>query len=198
MGDIIHSIQGMTEGIGQIMLAFTLLFAVLQCFFGYKLLRAWIALIGFLIGFVLGFVITRSLIDGEAYLPAVIGIAAGFILAFVAFRIYLIGVFLYCGAIAAGAVNSLAFPSGDGWRVLSIVLCVLAFILVGLLAIKFARPCIIAVTAATGAVNAADALRQMFEELARNRMLVWGIIIALAAAGMLVQFYITRGAGRRR
>ena len=198
MGEIIHSIHEITEGVGQIILAFTLLFAILQCFFGYKLLRVWIALIGFLIGFVLGFVISRSMIDGEAYLPAIIGIAAGFILAFVAFRIYLIGVFIYCGALAAGAVNNLTFPEGDGWKVLGIVLCVLAFILVGILAVRFARPCIIAVTAATGAVNAADALRRMFEEIARNRMVVWGIILVLAAAGMLVQFYTTRGAGRRR
>ena len=196
IGEIIHSIYDITEGIGQVILAFTLLFAVLQCFFGYKLLRVWIAIIGFFVGFVLGFLVARALIDGEAYLPAIIGIVAGLLLAFVAFRIYLIGVFIYCGGIAASAVNKISFPEGDVWSIVAIVLCVLAFILAGILAVKFARPCIIAVTAATGAVNAADALRQMFDTLAGNRMLVWGIIIALTAAGMAVQFFTTKKTAR--
>ena len=106
--------------------------------------------------------------------------------------------FVYCGIIAAGAVNKIPFPEGDGWTVLMIALCVAAFILAGILAVKFARPCIIAVTAVTGAVSAADTLKQMFQVVAENRILVWGIILALAAAGMLVQFYTTKGAERGR
>ena len=194
--EIMNSVQKLTEEVSQVILAFTLLFAVLQCFFGYKLLKVWIGLIGFLVGFGLGFLISQTLVDGKAYIPALIGIVAGVVFALLAFRIYLIGVFIYCGAIAAGAVHALPMPEKDGWDVLGIVLCVAAFLIVGFLATKFARPFIIAVTAATGAVRVAESLQGMSDALARNHALVWMIILALAAAGMAVQFFTTRGKKR--
>ena len=106
--------------------------------------------------------------------------------------IYLIGVFLYCGALAAGAVHALPLPSEEGWNVLGIVFCVLAFLVVGFLATKFARPFIIAVTAATGAVRVTESLQGMWPQLAGNQILGWLMILALAAAGMIVQFASTK------
>ena len=195
--EILNSFQQLTESAGQVVLAFTLLFAVLQCFFGYRLLKIWIGLIGFLLGFVLGFLISRGLVHGEAYIPALIGIAAGVLLALVAYRIYLIGVFVYCGSVAASAIRSLPLPREEGWDTLGIVLCVAAFLVVGFLATKFARPFIIVVTAATGAVRAADALKNMSASLTQNTTLVWLIIVVLAAAGMAVQFCTTRERRKR-
>ena len=49
---------------------------------------------------------------------------------------------------------------------LGIVFCVLAFLVVGFLATKFARPFIIAVTAATGAVRVTESLQGMWPQLA--------------------------------
>ena len=190
--EILNSVRQLSREIGQIILAFSLLFAVLQCFFGYRLLKVWIGLVGFLLGFVLGFLISGAMVEGESYLPALFGIAVGVIFALLAFKIYLIGVFLYCGALAAGAVHALPLPSEEGWNVLGIVFCVLAFLVVGFLATKFARPFIIAVTAATGAVRVTESLQGMWPQLAGNQILGWLMILALAAAGMIVQFASTK------
>ena len=190
--EILNSVRQLSREIGQIILAFSLLFAVLQCFFGYRLLKVWIGLVGFLLGFVLGFLISGAMVEGESYLPALIGIAGGVIFALLAFKIYLIGVFLYCGALAAGAVHAIPLPSEEGWNVLGIVFCVLAFLVVGFLATKFARPFIIAVTAATGAVRVTESLQGMWPQLAGNQILGWLMILALAAAGMIVQFASTK------
>lgn len=103
---LFNSVQELTAAAGQLILTFSILFAVLQCFFGYKLLKLWIGLIGFLIGFALGFFLARALVNGEAYVPALVGIVVGLVFALLAFRIYLIGVFVYCGAIAASAVHA--------------------------------------------------------------------------------------------
>lgn len=194
--EMFNSVRQLTEEVSQVILAFSLLFAVLQCFFGYRLLKIWIGLVGFLLGFALGYLISGALVDGKAYLPALIGIVTGVIFALLAFKIYLIGVFLYCGAIAASAVHALPLPSEEGWKVLGIVLCVLAFLAVGFLATKFSKPFIIAVTASTGAVKVAESLQGMSGALAENQTLVWLIIVVLAAAGMAVQFMTARGKRR--
>ena len=190
--EILNSVRQLSREIGQIILAFSLLFAVLQCFFGYRLLKVWIGLVGFLLGFVLGFLISGAMVEGESYLPALTQRSTVVIFALLAFKIYLIGVFLYCGALAAGAVHALPLPSEEGWNVLGIVFCVLAFLVVGFLATKFARPFIIAVTAATGAVRVTESLQGMWPQLAGNQILGWLMILALAAAGMIVQFASTK------
>lgn len=192
---LFNSVQELTAAAGQLILTFSILFAVLQCFFGYKLLKLWIGLIGFLIGFALGFFLARALVNGEAYVPALVGIVVGLVFALLAFRIYLIGVFVYCGAIAASAVHALPLPGNDGWDVMGIVFCILAFLAVGYLSTKFSRPFIIAVTAATGAVRVAGYLRGMADVL-DNQIFGWLIIIVLTVAGMAVQFRTT--SGRRR
>ena len=183
-------LNGFFSGFGQIMLVFSVALALLQCFSGYRLLKFWIGVIGFLAGFVLGFGISSSTIAGEAYLPAVIGLVAGIVLALVAFRLYIVGVFLYCGFMAFSAVQTISVPEGQGWNILA------AFLGAGFLAAKFARPCIIAVTAVTGAFNAVNALRTLIPALGSDSMrILAGVVIA--AMGMAVQFFTTRGAGRK-
>ena len=189
-------LNGFFSGFGQIMLVFSVALALLQCFSGYRLLKFWIGVIGFLAGFVLGFGISSSTIAGEAYLPAVIGLVAGIVLALVAFRLYIVGVLLYCGFMAFSAVQTISVPEGQGWNILLIVLGVAAFLGAGFLAAKFARPCIIAVTAVTGAFNAVNALRTLIPALGSDSMrILAGVVIA--AMGMAVQFFTTRGAGRK-
>ena len=60
--------------------------------------------------------------------PAVIGLVAGIVLALVAFRLYIVGVFLYCGFMAFSAVQTISVPEGQGWNILLIVLGVAAFL----------------------------------------------------------------------
>ena len=178
-------------GFGQVMLVFSVALALLQCFFGYRLLKFWIAVIGFLVGFALGFGIAMYNIDGEAYLPAVIGLIAGIILALLAFKLYLVGVFLFCGAIAFSAVQTISLPEGQAWDVVLIILGIVAFIVAGFLAVKFSRPCIIAITAISGAFNAVDALQTPVPALGADSLRI-AAGVGLAALGIVVQFLTTR------
>ncbi|MEE1113683.1 MAG: hypothetical protein UHN88_01250 [Eubacterium sp.] len=170
-----------------------LVIAILQCFFGYKLLRFWTALVGFLIGFLLGFLITGAVAPSlSAYIPVLVGAAAGFVLSILAYKIYLAGVLVYCGIIAVSAVYSINFPEGQLMHFLKIVLMILAFLLAGVLAVKFARPCIIVISAVSGAGAAVGALITLSAKVSSDMNLQLVIFAAMAILGMVIQFLTTR------
>lgn len=191
-------IQGLMDRINQVLVVFAIALSLLQCFLGYKLLKFWVSVIGFLAGFSLGFVLTSLAWKTDAYLPAAIGIAAGLVLALLAFKLYLAGVFIFCGSIAFGAVRTLPFPSEEAWKVAALVLALVAFVAAGLLAVKFSRPCIIAITAVTGAVNAVHSLGTPVPQLDLNANMALALTAALATLGILIQFLTTRRAGGKR
>ena len=73
-----------------------------------------------------------------------------------------------------------------------IVLGVIAFLVAGILAVRFSRPCIIAVTAISGAFNAVDALKTPVAALGENEGLKILAGVALAALGIVIQFLTTK------
>ena len=174
----------------------SLITGLLQCFFGYKFLRFWITLIGFLIGFAAGLGIASANIDIK-YVPLIIGIAAGILLGFLSFKIYLVGVFLFIGTIAAVATGSLlkyaSLPA-----VAAIIICIAVFILCGILAVKFQRPMVIVITALSGASASAKALRTLVAAVSANHTYFIIILLGLAACGILLQFLTTRDPKQRR
>ena len=127
----------------QVFLVFSVAFYLLQCYAGYKCIKWLVAVVGFVVGFLIGFFVSAGVFTQDAYIPAVIGIAAGIGLAFVAFKLYLVGIFIYCGSIAYQAVMSLPIPNEGSYAVLSAVLGIAAFIIVGILAVKFSKLCLI-------------------------------------------------------
>ena len=170
----------------------TLVLALLQCFFGYKLLRGWIALIGFLVGFFLGYVVASRL-GATGYIPLIVAIIAGILLSIIAFKIYLVGVFIYCGTIAAGATRLIPFPEGEAWLVISFIVAVAVFVLAGFLAVKFAKPCIIGITSISGASSAAQAIQELSPEMVANRSSLLLVFGGLLLAGLVVQILMNRG-----
>ena len=180
------------EVITQMMLVFTAAFYLLQCFWGYKFIKVYIAISGFVVGFVAGFFISFDYYTADAYIPTAIGIAAGAVLAFIAFRLYLLGVFIVCGTLAASAVSKIPFSADGSQDILKIVLCVIAFIIVGILGVKFAKLCIILVTAIGGAINAINTLSTPIQALDENIFIHIAAIAILAAAGIIVQRIITK------
>ena len=181
----------------QIILAvISLITGLLQCFFGYKFLRFWVTLIGFLIGFSAGLGIASANIDVK-YVPLIIGVAAGILLGFLSFKIYLVGVFLFIGTIAAVATGSfLKYASLPA--VAAIIICIAVFILCGILAVKFQRPMVIVITALSGASASAKALRTLVAAVSANHTYFIIILLGLAACGILLQFLTTRGPKQRR
>lgn len=175
------------DSITQIILVFSVAFYLAEAYMGYRCIKVMVAIAGFFVGFLVGFIMTIRFYQQDAYLPTVIGIIAGILLALVAFRLYLIGVFIFCGATAAGAVAKLPIPSEGGGTILRIVLCIAAFVIVGILAVKFSKLCIIVITAVTGAVNAGNLLCTPFPVMAENILIRIAVIAVIAISGILIQ-----------
>jgi hypothetical protein len=176
----------------QIFIVFSIAFYLLECYMGYKGIKWLVAIVGFLIGFLLGFLISAGTFTQNAYLPTIIGIAAGVGLAFISFKLYLVGVFIYCGSMAFRVVAYLPFEKDGAQGAIQAVLCIAAFIIVGILAVKFARTCIIAVTAITGSINAVNLMCTPIAVLAENMILKIAVIVLIAVTGILVQRATTK------
>lgn len=171
---------------------FSITYYLIQCFFGYKILKVSCSIFGFIAGFIIGFYIAVKNIPDSGYWPAVIGMAAGIGLAILAFKLYLAGVFIYCGLLASGATLLIPIPEEHPWSVVKLIVFIAAFVIVGIIAVKFSKFCIIAVTAIGGAINAILRLQPIVTELQTNLMLYYIVIVAVAAGGFAVQYFMNR------
>ena len=198
MAEGLKVIQDIAARFSQILAAVSLAAALLQCFFGYRLLRVLISIIGFVIGFLLGYLISLEWIRDNSLLPLVIGLAAGALLSLLAFRIYLFGVFLYCGVTAAALIQVIPASSAARWDIISAVLSIAIFVLAGFLGVRYARPCIIIITAVSGGTRAAAMLPDYLTMIPSDHLFRLLLLVGLIAVGMLVQFLMTRGERRKR
>ena len=172
------------------------LLGLLECFSGYRLLRFWIAFSGFVTGLIAGYLVSSILLtqtEGQEHIPVIIGLAAGLLCAFLAHRVYLAGVFLFCGLMAFSALSSYAFPEGRGWDIFGFAARVAAFLIVGYIGMKFARPAVILISAFAGSSSSVRALPAFVPALQSDEELQLLIFVLLAAAGIIVQTLTTRG-----
>lgn len=187
-GPISEIMSGLTEALA----VGSLILGILQCFFGFRLLRFWISVTGFLLGLYLGRTISSDFISEPQYAPWLIGAVCGFLLCFLAYRIYLSGVFIFCGLLAASVIGMIPFPEGRAWKVVLYILMAGGFVLAGVLAVKFSRPAVIFITAGAGAVVSVHALALMKTNISGNPDLQKLVIAVLFAAGAAVQFLTSR------
>ena len=192
-----ESIQKFIADYSVIMLVITMIFAILQCFLGYRLLKVWVAIIGFIIGFLLGLIITMAVGSNiPAWLPFVIGIGAGIVMALVAYKLYLVGVFIYAALLVFGLVYQIPV-SGKNWQIVLLVAAIAAGIAAGILAVRFSRPLIILFSAVGGAGNFTVALAGLVPAISSNQIAFWGILAAMALVGFIIQMTTTRGIDHR-
>lgn len=161
-----------------------LVIALIQCFFGYKIIRSWISIIGFLIGAVLGYGIIY-LITGQMLYSFLGGIVGGILFAILAYKVYLFGIF----AIASLSTYYLCvtYLTMDS-KYLQLVSIAIA-IVIAVLAVKYMRPAIILLTAFTGAITAMETLPTFLPLQATNTLLY---VAVLGLAGTAVQFLTTK------
>ena len=88
-----RSIPTMTD-ISMIGFGVLLVFGVINCILGYRLLRFWMMLCGFIIGAGVGFGVAYSSGVTEKYMYAAIMVGIGILLAVIAFVSYKIGIFI--------------------------------------------------------------------------------------------------------
>ena len=180
------------ENIGQIVLVFTVAYYLVQCFFGYRLMKAFVAVIGFILGFAIVFVLVGKFYTQDAYIPTAVGILAGVCVALIALRLYLMGVFIFCGALAAGAVSYIPMIQDESQELIKFVLSIVAFVVVGILAVKLSEFFIILVSAVFGSIKAIHTLSTVVVAWDENLLLRIAVITFVAVLGIAIQKLMTR------
>lgn len=181
------------ETYATIFLLFEVIFGALNCFFGYKLLKVWMAVCGFIIGATGGFLIAARFLT-ERNIVFGITAAAGIVGSVLAYQIYLVGVFFLGWMMSVAAVIAFvrSLPIGDKEKLVVIAAGVLLGLIVGVLIVKFARPSIILVTGISGGISTATAVFSLLK-LEQPVLVVTGAGILLAIVGIMVQFLTTPG-----
>lgn len=181
------------ETYAMIFLLFEVIFGALNCFFGYKLLKVWMAVCGFIIGATGGFLIAARFLT-ERNIVFGITAAAGIVGSVLAYQIYLVGVFFLGWMMSVAAVIAFvrSLPIGDKEKLVVIAAGVLLGLIVGVLIVKFARPSIILVTGISGGISTATAAFSLLK-LEQPVLVVTGAGILLAIVGIMVQFLTTPG-----
>ena len=158
----------------------TLLFYIAETFGGYRMIRSWISVLGFLFGALGGFYLTDIIFHhtGYAFVGAFIG---GILLSALSYKIYLAGVFLLA-AYSVFQIGTTLLPLES--EILYIVSALLG-LLSGYIAVKKMKPAIIVITALHGGIMAASKL-SFFVTLPAG-ISASALGIALGIAGILVQ-----------
>ena len=145
--------------------AVLLVFGVLNCILGYRLLRFWMMLFGFVIG---------------------AGIGVGIVLAVIVFLSYKAGIFVLGAGLGMSVAIYVLHPTSS----LVFFLCILAGVLLGSLAMKWAREVIIVGTSLMGGAMAGVSAAK----LGGLADIPYGILLSIGFAllGMLIQFATNR------
>lgn len=164
-------------------------FAVLNCFFGYRLRKIWMSVWGFLIGAVAGALISAQFLPQDAVWPVILaGLAAGAVLALAAYKIYLAGMFLFGGGVVFLVA---ALLMGDSRWALPVA--IVAGLAAGVLTVKFTRTAIIVSTSFGSAIAlwrvliGLEVLQPLFQKYPATNTTILLACLFMAVAGMLHQ-----------
>lgn len=181
---------------GNVAIALAIVFGVLSLLLGYRLLKIWVTLIGFVIGAILGGVIAAAL-GVNNVIVILITIAVGVAVGAVSFWLYRFGVILYVvfmGFIASTNVLAQFVADPKVWWVS--VIGVLVGICLAILANRVLRPVVIITTSISGAISVAVNFLPLVK--LTNTYLILAAAVVLACAGIAVQFLTTKESKKRR
>lgn len=184
----IEQVRGMIDSLwGQIpqeyMIVFTFcgaVFALLNCFMGYRLRKVWGCLLGFLAGGACGG-IAGYFYTSDWMLALAAGAGGALILGFLAWVFYKLGVFVMCtGFVYFMIISFLEDPSA-----MSHLIALVVGVFIGTLALGFERQLVIAITAFCGGIGGMGLLLSMAGIQSGAAQLLLGL--ALGAFGAFVQ-----------
>lgn len=166
--------------------AVLLVFGFVNCILGYRLLRFWMMLFGFVIGAGIGFGAAFSMGYREkvTFIGAAVGV--GVVLAALAFMSYKVGIFILGAGLGLSVGVYILHPTSS----LTFFLCLLLGAILGSLAMKWAREVIIVGTSLLGGAMAGVSAAK----LGGLADIPYGILLSIAFAllGMLIQFATNR------
>ena len=158
--------------------------AVLTCFFGVKIFRIWMALIGFLMGCVIGFYIPVNALQLSVGVGLIAGLIVGIVLAVISAKIYVISVMFASWLFSATAMVVILQPKTWLWM----LVCAGIGIIPALISLKFAEPMVIIATGMFGGITVAAKGAELlgFSE----QIIVWIVGLVAACFGIMVQFIL--------
>ena len=180
-----------------------LVIALLYVFFGYKLLRVYISLLGFLIGFALGIVICAVFDLSNTTAVIVIICVCAVALAALGFWLYKAGLFVMILLSLFPIILSIVSEFTTIQPVFMWIGSILFALVLAILAMFFVRPVVIIVTAFSGGLSIANLIiNSLLPEIAqvntvdgaRIFMLIIGAVIAVL--GIYFQFVTTKPAAK--
>ena len=180
-----RSIPTMTD-ISMIGFGVLLVFGVINCILGYRLLRFWMMLCGFIIGAGVGFGVAYSSGVTEKYMYAAIMVGIGILLAVIAFVSYKIGIFILGAGIGIGLGIYIFHPTSS----LVFFFCLLLGAGLGVLAMRQAREVLIVGTSLLGGAMAGVSTAKLggLSDFPYGL----GMSAGFAILGMLIQFATNR------
>ena len=181
----IHDMQA--DGtLAMVFFSIVLVFGAINCILGYRLLRFWMMIFGFLMGAGAGlFGVYEAGISSKAAYGAAM-LIAGVILAVISFAIFKAGIFIIGAGIGLTVTIYVIHPTTS----FTFFLCLLTGVGLGLLALRYEREVIIVGTSILGGILSGFATAK----LTNMDEIPFGIIfsIGFALVGMLIQFAINR------
>ena len=168
--------------------AVILVFGVLNCILGYRLLRFWMMLGGFLVGGGLALVIVHSMGTQEKSTMMIAGLVTGVVFAVIAFLIYKAGVFILAAGIGWALSIYFLHPTSSA----AFFACILIGVALGSLAVKYCREVLIVATSLIGGLMAGVSLAKLGNLADIPYGL--GMSVGFAIIGMLIQFAINKPA----
>ena len=168
--------------------AVILVFGILNCILGYRLLLFWMMVGGFLVGGGLALIIVRTMGTQEKSMMMIAALVTGIIFAVIAFLIYKAGVFILAAGIGWALSIYFLHPTSSA----SFFACILIGVALGSMAVKYCREVLIVSTSLIGGVMAGVSLAKLGDLADFPYGL--GMSVGFAIIGMLIQFAINKPA----
>lgn len=176
--DKVRDVMGVYQ---QQLLLIVIVFALLNCFFGYALRKLWSVIPGFFLGAAAGYA-AGTYTNQTTTITLALAVGTGLLTAIIAFVLYRIGLFLLICGLVGFCLWHLVNPNDiTGYGLVALV----AFV-ISLICVPFERISVILVTSICGALTTIR-MAYFFKDLDLN-MMFWIASAILAAAGMLFQF----------
>lgn len=166
--------------------AVILVFGILNCVFGYRLLRFWMMIGGFFVGAGLALIVVHTMGIQEKSTMLIAALAAGVVFAVIAFLIYKAGVFILAAGIGWAASIYFLHPTSSA----VFFACILIGVALGSMAVKYCREVLIVATSLIGGIMAGVSLAQLGNLADIPYGL--GMSVGFAVLGMLIQFAINK------
>ena len=181
----VHDMQ-IAGTLSMVVFGVVLVFGIMNCVLGYRLLRFWMMIFGFLIGAGIGLFAVYQIGFGEKLYYAVGMIGVGLILAILSFAVFKAGIFIMGAGIGLTLTVYIIHPTTS----FSFFICLLAGVGLGMLALRYEREVIIVGTSILGGILSGFATAK----LANMEEIPFGIIfsVGFSLVGMLIQFAINK------